>query len=159
MKSISSRVSRSAGVAAAIVLSFGAGQALAEQANYVGGGLMHDFNPSCVWENRPHPFSVRLNTPDLSDPQSSITLTFLARHYVMSYQLNSGRFTNDFQGVRATTLYGTQDQHRARIRLQGGLPDLSSQDPIRLRGVIRNMDGLGCNVKFDAVVARGPAAS
>jgi len=138
-------------------LSLSTVQAKAEWANFVGGGVMFDFDPSCIWDERPHPFSVRLNIPDLTDPDSSMTLSFLASHYAMSYKLESGRLNSDFQRVRAMTLYGTFENHRARVRLRGAAPDLTSHDPIRLRGTIRDMDGLGCNVEFDATVSRGPA--
>ena len=157
MKVFRNALTRMAMLAGVVLLSFGAGHAKAQSANFVGGGVMFDFHPSCIWDERPHPFSVRLNISDLADPDSSMTLSFLASHYAMSYRLESGRLNNDFQRVRAMTLYGTFENHRARIRLRGAAPELTSQDPIRIRGVIRNMDGFGCNVEFDATVSRGPA--
>lgn len=144
-------------VAFLLPLSLSTGQAKAERANFVGGGVMFNFDSSCGWDERPHPFSVRLNIADLTDPNSSMTLSFLASHYAMSYNLESGRLNSDFQRVRAMTLYGTFENHRARVRLRGAAPDLTSYDPIRLRGTIRDMDGFGCDVEFDVTVSRGPA--
>lgn len=150
--------------AAVLALGLGAAQeARAEPANFVGGGVLYGFSAGCdaFWRERSHGFSVRLNTPDVTSDSSPMTLSFFAREYAMSYRLDAGRFDDSFQPVRAMMLFGSFDGHRAQIRMLSQQPPAltpGTTAPLRLRGVIRNLDGSGnCTARFDASLGRGPA--
>ena len=151
---------------AAAVVALGlvaAGEARAEPANFVGGGVLYGFSDGCgdFWQERTHGFAVRLHTPDVTSDTSPMTLSFFGREYAMSYRLESGRFDSSFQPVRAMILFGTFDGHRARIRMLSQQPPVLTPDttaPVRMRGVIRDPFGTGnCTARFDATVGRGPA--